>query len=408
MSKSVIVSPVARGKPPAHVIRSDAEAIDVARAFAAEVAPGAAARDLERRIPFDELGRLGETGLLAVTVPRQYGGPDVSAATLVEIFLALAAADSAIAQVPQNHFVFVDVINHEATRDVQSFLLPQILAGARFGNALSERGTKTTGTKLTRLVADPAGGYRLNGRKYYCTGAYTAAWIPVTALDEQERIVVAYVERDAPGLTATPDWSSMGQRATVSGSVILDDVHVAADRIVPHWRRYERPQLLGAIAQIIHAAIHVGTAVNALAEATRYVRERARPYWEAGVERAAQDPHTMHRAGELSARLHAAEELLRKAGRVVDAARQDLTAESAAAASIAVAEAKAFGGETAVQIASDIFALTGTSATDEQHDLDRHWRNVRTHTLHDPARWKYHHIGNYLLNDVLPPRHGLL
>ena len=45
---------------------------------------------------------------------------------------------------------------------------------------------------------------------------------------------------------------------------------------------------------------------------------------------------------------------------------------------------------------------------DERYDLSRHWRNARTHASHDPVSWKYHHIGNYLLNDALPPNYGQL
>ena len=73
---------------------------------------------------------------------------------------------------------------------------------------------------------------------------------------------------------------------------------------------------------------------------------------------------------------------------------------------VAVAQAKAFGSEVAVEVASDLFSLSGASAADERHDLSRHWRNARTHASHDPADWKYHHVGNYLLNDVPPPNHG--
>jgi len=76
--------------------------------------------------------------------------------------------------------------------------------------------------------------------------------------------------------------------------------------------------------------------------------------------------------------------------------------------SIAVAEAKAFASDTAVEVASDLFALAGASAADERYDLSRHWRNARTHASHDPVDWKYHHVGNYLLNDALPPNHGQL
>jgi alkylation response protein AidB-like acyl-CoA dehydrogenase len=50
--------------------------------------------------------------------------------------------------------------------------------------------------------------------------------------------------------------------------------------------------------------------------------------------------------------------------------------------------------------------VIGASAADERYDLSRHWRNSRTHASHDPVAWKYHHVGNYLLNDVPPPNHG--
>ena len=53
---------------------------------------------------------------------------------------------------------------------------------------------------------------------------------------------------------------------------------------------------------------------------------------------------------------------------------------------ITVAAAKAVAGEVAVEVSSANFELTGTSATDSQFGLDRHWRNARTHTLHDPVR----------------------
>ena len=65
-------------------------------------------------------------------------------------------------------------------------------------------------------------------------------------------------------------------------------------------------------------------------------------------------------------------------------------------------------GEFGVEIASGIFELTGTSGTDGEVNLDRHWRNVRTHSLHDPARWKYVHLGNHTLHGTRPPRLGLV
>lgn len=405
---SSVVSEATTSAGAARVIRADREAIEIAKQIAEELKPGAAERDQERRVPHEELLIVGRSGLLGITIPREFGGADVHFETLAEVFCILGAADPAIAQVPQNHFVFVDVLRYEGTPEQKALFLPRILAGARLGNALAERGTSHTGDKRTRITRDPKGGFRLNGKKYYCTGAYTAEIIPVMAMDDDNRMNVAYVERDAEGLIAINDWTAMGQRSTISGTVELNNVWVEERRVIPHYKRYLSPQISGATAQLIHAAIQIGVGINALQDAVEFVRTKARPYFEAGVAKAGDDPHIIRQVGELSVRLHAAEELLRRAGRMVEAAKNHLSAETAAAASIAVAEAKAFGGDTSIQIASDIFSLAGASASDERYALDRHWRNVRTHTLHDPARWKYFHIGNYALNGMNPPNHGLI
>jgi alkylation response protein AidB-like acyl-CoA dehydrogenase len=109
----------------------------------------------------------------------------------------------------------------------------------------------------------------------------------------------------------------------------------------------------------------------------------------------------------MATQVRAAEALLAAAAGTLDeVTRRPADAAAAARGSVAVAGAKAFGSEVAVEVASELFSLSGASAADERYDLSRHWRNARTHASHDPADWKYHHIGNYLLNDVSPPNHG--
>jgi len=128
-----------------------------------------------------------------------------------------------------------------------------------------------------------------------------------------------------------------------------------------------------------------------------------------GMSAAADDPHVKYRYGRLATRVRAAEALLRDAAATLD--RIGLVpadADAAARGSLAVAAAKAFGSEVAVEAASELFALCGTSSTAAKYDLDRHWRNARTHSVHDPADWKYHHIAGYELSDVRPPNHGQL
>ncbi|MEU9479368.1 SfnB family sulfur acquisition oxidoreductase [Streptomyces sp. NPDC048191] len=392
----------------AHVIADDAEALAVAQALAAEFRAGAAGRDAERRLPRAEVDRLSASGLLAVTVPAEHGGADVRAGTLAEIFRLLGSADASLAQIPQSHFVYVNVIRRQGSEEQRKFFFAELLAGRRLGNAQSEAGTRHVQDIRTRLRPQPDGSYLLTGVKHYCTGALFADWIPVLARAEDDDLHVALVPRDAPGVTMVDDWDGMGQRTTASGTVRLADVPVPADRVLPHHLTFRGPQLHGAAAQLLHAAIDTGIAGGALTEAAEFVRTRSRPWFESGAETAAEDPLLVQRFGELALQVRTAEALLKEAARAVDAARDHLTDDSAAEASVAVAAAKVRSAEAAVTVASALFEVAGTRSALDSLNLHRHWRDARTHTLHDPARWKIQHIGRYVLNGTRPPRHGLL
>ena len=403
-----------RGAAP--VLSSAEDAVAAARAYADSIADGAIDRDRAGQVPYPELAALDASGLLAITVPAAYGGPDLSPAALAEVIRIIAAVDPAIAQIPQAHFLFVDVLTVHGRPEQQRRLFADVLAGARLGNAAAERGGKHAQDLKTRLhsaSSNAGSALRLDGRKYYCTGAISARWIGVTALDDDDRVVLAFVDRNAPGVSIDEDWDVMGQRATVSGTATFEQVPVEPDLVIPYAGAFEAPQQLGARTQLVHSAIQVGIAGGALRDARAFVTTKARPFFEATrsgwADAAASDPHTIHRFGRLATQVAAAEALLASAAATLaEVTRFPRNAEEAARGSIAVAEAKAFASDTAVEVASDLFALAGASAADERYDLSRHWRNARTHASHDPVDWKYHHVGNYLLNDALPPNHGQL
>jgi SfnB family sulfur acquisition oxidoreductase len=405
----------------APVLSAAADAVAAARAYAESIADGVIDRDRAGTVPYRELAALDASGLLAITVPAAYGGPDLSPVVLAEVIKTIAAVDPAIAQIPQAHFLFVDVLAVHGSPEQQQWLFADVLAGARLGNGLAERGGKHAQDLKTRLRATnanagppgPALVLVLDGRKYYCTGAISARWIGVTALDDDGRLVLAFVDRHAPGVTIDEDWDVMGQRATVSGTATFDGVQVDPGLVVPYANAFEVPQQFGARSQLVHTAIQVGIAGGALRDARAFVTTKARPFFEATrsgwADAAASDPHTIHRFGRLATQVAAAEALLASAAATLaEVSRFPRNAEEAARGSIAVAEAKAFASDSAVEVASDLFALAGASAADERYDLSRHWRNARTHASHDPVDWKYHHVGNYLLNDALPPNHGQL
>ena len=399
------VPPVPRPTTAAHIIKDDAEAIAVAHRLAAEFVKDSSKRDRERIWPVAELDQFSQSGLWSINVPKAFGGPEVSYATLAKVVEIISAADSSIGQIAQNHLGVVAAIRTVSDKDQQALLFAEVLKGTRFGNAFSEFGSKRAADFETRFT-DAGDHVVVNGRKFYSSGALLAHLVPIVALDDEGRAWYAIADRGAPGLTVIDDWSSFGQRTTLSGTVIIDNVKVPKTHLVPGYKGYDKPTADGAIFQIIQVAVDTGIAQAAIDETVNFVRTKSRAWIDSGVDNAWDDPYTIQAVGDLTLRLHAAQALLEKAGHAIDRAVADPTAESVAHAQIVTAEAKILSTEIAIAATNKLFELAGTRSTLAEHNLDRHWRNARTHTLHDPVRWKYSILGKYFLNGENPPLHA--
>ncbi|MFF2085457.1 SfnB family sulfur acquisition oxidoreductase [Nocardia sp. NPDC058176] len=405
-------------------ITTAAQALSVATELAAEFAAGAAERDRTRRLPHEELDQLSASGLLAITVPAVYGGADLPPSVVAEVFRILATGDPNIAQVPHSHFVYLNLLRLAGTRAQQREYFGRVLAGARIANAQSERGGATV-ADISTVLRVQGDRFVVAGTKYYCTGSLFADILAVlTRLDDPQGIsgldsgeYVAFVAALEPGVRIVDDWDALGQRTTGSGTVEFDSVSVSRENVVARAAAVGAPTGYGAFAQLLHAAIDAGIARGALEAAAEFVRTRSRPWFEAEVERAVDDPLVVQRFGELAVSVAAAEATLVVAGAAVDAAvrssgtthaEDDTERDDAAQASIAVATAKILADRAANEVSAAIFEVGGTRSAAATHQLDHFWRNARTHTLHDPVRWKYQHIGRAVLHDRPPPLHGVI
>jgi SfnB family sulfur acquisition oxidoreductase len=404
-AKPIGVPGLPRSSRPAHVIRSDREAIEVADALAKDFAATASERDRNRSKPIAELDTFSQSGLWSINVPKAFGGPEVSYVTLAKVIEIISAADPSIGQIPQNHLGVVAAIRTVSEPRQQQDLFAEILKGARLGNAFSEFKSKRAADFETTFV-DKGDHVVVTGEKFYSTGALFAHLVPIVALDDQGRAWYAIADRSAPGLTVLDDWSSFGQRATFSGTTVIDNVRVPKSHLVPGYKGYDRPTADGAIFQIIQAAVDTGIAKNAIDDTIALVRGKARAWVDSAQERASDDPYTIHAIGDIVLRLHAAQALLEIAGHAVDRAVANPTQAIVAEAQVAVAEAKVLSTEAAIAATNKLFELVGARSTLSDLNLDRHWRNARTHTLHDPVRWKYAILGNYYLNGINPPLHA--
>lgn len=157
--------------------------------------------------------------------------------------------------------------------------------------------------------------------------------------------------------------------------------------------------------QLVFVNFYLGTAEGALAQALDYVRTTTKPWETSGVARAADDPYILERFGEFSATLKASAALADNAALAVQAALAKghaVSAQERGEAAIEAYHAKVHATHVALEITSRIFELMGARATASRYGFDRFWRNVRTHTLHDPVFYKAREVGNFVLNGEIP------
>lgn len=372
-----------------------------------EIAAGAADRERLRVMPHDEIGRIAGAGLLTLRVPYSSGGPGATVRELFTFLIALASADSNIAQALRSSYSFVEGIVIGGNEREQQKWLPRILAGHVFGNAGWERGDRN-GVINTRIRTVGDGEFRVEGTKSYSTGALFADWVSTSARTDDDQIVGFTIPSGRAGLVLEDDWDGVGQRLTASGTTRLQNVAVSADELRPRPARREGRSPMTPFLQLYLAAVEAGIAKNALADAVGFAQHHARPIVHSGVERSVDDPHIAHVVGEISAKAFAAEAAVLQAAATIDhARRQGNDTDSLRAASLDVARAQYIAVEAALRCGELVFDVGSGSATLREHNLDRHWRNARTVANHNPRDHKAAVVGAYHLTGAEPPTSGL-
>lgn len=383
--------------------------VETARRLADLFAEGAAERDRERRFPHAELAELKRSGLLALRVPAEFGGVGADVRELLRVLAALAAGDPNIAQMYHVHSYGVELLNgvhDQAPRSVlEGYYRRLVDDGHMITNAFSEVGTKTVFDYQVRLRMHEDGNWRLTGRKFYCTGSLGGDLLYVLGLteDEEPRFLMGLVDIPAPGLTILDDWTGMGQKTTASGTIIFENVVIPPEICFDLAPFNTETSLFGSFGQCMFAAIYAGIARGALQDAVGYVRTRARPWPHSGVETATQDPYVLYHLGRMRTLVSSAESMLERAADVREEAEATPTVETRDRASVAAAETKVLCGEAALRVSELLFRVCGAGSVLEKYNFDRHWRNARTLTLHNPSDYNLRLSGNYLLNDESPP-----
>ena len=384
-----------------------ADPVAIARAAAERLRAEAADRDRERRFPHAEIAELKQTPLMGLIVPREWGGLGADDRTLCAVLGALAEGDPNVAQMYLIHSYGVMTINAmlypEAAKER---INRRIAAGAWVTNAFSETSGKTASDFSVQLRRDGAGGdWLITGTKAYCTGSLAGDLMYVLGVtdDPEPEYRIGIVETAAAGVRIVDDWSAMGQRTTSSGTTVFEGAVIPADLCSTLGHVNVPDSVFGSAGQLMFSAILVGIARDALRDAVDYVRTRSRPWAASGVDRAVADPYVIAQIGEMQIRIAAAEGALEQALRQREATLADLSPATRDLASVTAGQAKALAGEAALRNSEQLFQVCGTGSVLGKFNYDRHWRNARTLTLHDPVSYKVRLVGDWLLNGQSPP-----
>jgi alkylation response protein AidB-like acyl-CoA dehydrogenase len=368
---------------------------------------GAAERDRERQFPYEQCAAFRASGLLGLMVPREYGGYGGTFADLMRVVIAISAGDSNIGQMYQLHTGGIRLLQEFAVPAVQARWLPRFASGELWiTNAYSEVGTRSVNDFNTTVTRDGAG-WRLNGRKFYCTGSLAGdITFGPCRVEGSDEVRVFYTPTDARGVTIHDDWSGFGQRTTASGTTEFRDVWIPDELCLgsPDTEGGGGGDITSLNYQAVHTGVFVGIARNALDDAVGFVRNRARVWYESTAGRAPDDLYTQLRVGEMKTAVDAAALLSLRAADLCDEAVAHLgDARIRGEASLVTGQAREAAAEAAMFAGSTLFKVCGAGSVLEKYGFDRHWRNARTLSLHNPLDFKLMHAGDYLLNDTLPP-----
>jgi alkylation response protein AidB-like acyl-CoA dehydrogenase len=370
-----------------HVVESDLEAIEIVRHLAASFRSDAASRDRAQLPHGSRMERLAQAGFFGMTVPKASGGAGVSTATVADAFRILAAADGGVSQAAQNHFCWLPAVAN-GTAEQAAFFFRRILAGDRIGYLRSgEQAPRRT------EIRRGWGGWHVSGQKDCLPGAASADWLAFTApfdVAGQRSCFVLLADAAARGVMPTG-----GRDGTGRGTVFFDDVFVPDSGVFPlQPSSAETPadaRFFQLNAGLIHAAIALGLADAALADAGAYVRDLSLP-WPG--EEPAESPFVAGEWTRFDVVVRTAGALLRDDAHAVDQARTWPSAGTVLNARLAVADARLLCTDVANRISDEFFLLADICATLGAYGFDRHQRHARTHALNDPLQWWEYHLGS--------------
>lgn len=387
--------------------RNSEEWLDRAQEVADILAADAVDRDRANAAPHAEVQLLKDSGLVTLLGPRAHGGAGESWETAYKVIRTVARGDGSIGQVLGYHYLWAWAARLVATEQQIAAVEELYTANAfLFGGAVNPRDSDL-------VIREDGDELVFSGRKSFSTGGRVSDLTVLEGvLDGTDTHIFAIVPTAQDGIVFADDWDNLGQRLTESGSVEIRDVRVpwasAAGFVDKVFRPLTYNTLNVPAIQLVFANFYLGIAQGALETASAYTRTTTRPWPYGGddKQRATDEWYLREGYGELASKLWADEALLDAVGAeistVLHAPREEVTARRRGEIAVRIAAGKLRIVDDGLEVATKVYELTGARATSNSVGLDIFWRNLRTHSLHDPVAYKKHEVGGYVLLGEVP------
>ncbi|MGY3200225.1 acyl-CoA dehydrogenase family protein [Streptomyces sp. TE5632] len=375
-----------------------------AAAVAAVLATDAAARDRAGAAPHEEVRLLKDSGLVTLLGPVEHGGGGQNWITAYRVIREIAKADGSLGQLLGYHYLWNWAARLVGTREQWEHVEAEAARNRWFfGGAVNPRDRDV-------VVTEDGDDLVFTGRKSFSTGSRVSdVTVLEGVLEGTDQHVFAIVPSDSAGLTFHDDWDNIGQRLTESGSVTIDGVRTPWSSAAGYVDKEFRPRVYNTLnvptIQLVFVSFYLGIAAGALETAATYTRTKTRPWLHGGHARAVDEPYVVDTYGDLTAKLWAVEALadaVAAEGQKLHDDPDAVTEQARGDFEVRVAAVKARATDAALEIASRVFEVTGARSTSTAEGLDRFWRNIRTHTLHDPVAYKRREVGRWFLEGELP------
>lgn len=359
-------------------------------------------------LPQSFFARLAAAGFGRIRVPIAEGGLGGDVLDLLDALLAIAAADSNLAQAWRTHVLATERHVKSPAGPLRDRWISRVAAGAIIGGGWTEADGSGPSVFTTRLSTE-TGAPRLTGRKFYSTGSRYADWLEYSAVDDAGDLVIAALKTDAPGVTLLDDWTGFGQRATASGTTVLDGAPVDPDDVAP-WQT----QHLGTPGwqQMILLAVLVGIGEGARAAASDLIDQIDRAHGGSPIL-------VLEGYGRISALVASARASLGEIGRLSEIAHQAIIGQQADAETLADDAVNAVFQAQATIVPQVIEAtdklMTLPALLDDVGEaqnlrsslrLDRFWRNAQTLSTHNPVLHRLRAIADreiYAIDRIAEP-----